>query len=862
MGFRTSRLDLLNPQSSYNQLWLDYIDEFGDADEVVVVVRGRKPTEVSAALAQLAQVITQRDDLFRDVLHEVDLTSLRSKGLYYLEPQQLADVERFLDSVQPVLDGDWSRLGIGPALGGLNYQLRQTRLSGISSDSSLEATIDGYARALAEQRTYRSPWPEPSDQLGQFDDVSTHLSAIDGGRIGFVMLRLAEQNDQFTQGAQGISVLREMITAARIQHPHLEIGLTGLPVMEFDEMSVSQSDMIFASIASLLGVACLFALGFGGLRLPLVAVTTLLLAMAWSFGYITLSVGHLNILSVAFGVFLIGLGIDFGIHFLAQYLQIRPHWQQTQDALAETAATIGPGIVTGGVTTALAFFAAALTDFTGVVELGIIAGGGILLCIGAMLFVLPAMILLAERHLPSRRHAQPLQINRLLWPLLRWPKIILFATIGITIWIGTHCPQLQYDHNLLHLQPADLESVQIEEMLLKETDQSIWFAISIADSHEELLDRKRRFDQLGVVDRTEEIASLVPENDEARRPAINKIAQRLATLPQQPPLLPVMPIVELDRQLAISESLLGSSPAVLQVQKLRTQLARQNPSLSYQRLSSYQQLIAWDLHKRLSTLKIQAQSPPPSFDDLPKPLVKRFYHRGHYLLKIYGRGNIWDMQGLEKFVQQVKQIDPQATGQPLQTYYASRHMQRSYIHAAIYALIAVTIVLYLDFRSVRYTLLALGPVGIGTVQLFGLLAWLNIPLNPANMIVLPLILGIGIDDGVHVVHDFRRQKGNYRLGSSTAAAVLLTSLTTMLGFGSLILASHRGLQSLGYVLSIGVACCLATSLLILPAVLAWSTRNQTDSDSLSDRTDIGAFEIEELEDREIDGHGLKADNPA
>jgi hypothetical protein len=158
-------------------------------------------------------------------------------------------------------------------------------------------------------------------------------------------------------------------------------------------------------------------------------------------------------------------------------------------------------------------------------------------------------------------------------------------------------------------------------------------------------------------------------------------------------------------------------------------------------------------------------------------------------------------------------------------------MKRSYEQAAWYALAAVLIVVYSDFRSLRYTLVAVAPLGLGMLQLFGLLGLLDIPLNPANMIVLPLILGIGVDNGVHVVHDFRMQKGRYRISPSTASAILICSLTTMVGFGTLMIASHRGLQSLGRVLTIGVSCCLFTSLVMLPAGLIWLTRHRPDVDA-------------------------------
>jgi len=219
-------------------------------------------------------------------------------------------------------------------------------------------------------------------------------------------------------------------------------------------------------------------------------------------------------------------------------------------------------------------------------------------------------------------------------------------------------------------------------------------------------------------------------------------------------------------------------------------------------------------------------------------------------LKIYAKGDIWDMDAMEQFVAEVRGVDPRATGNPLQTYEASRQMKRSYEQAAWYALAAILMVLYFDFRSLRYTLLAMLPLGLGMAQLFGILGILGLPLNPANMIVLPLILGIGIDDGVHVVHDFRRQRGRYRMSPSTASAVLITSLTTMVGFGSLMIARHQGLQSLGRVLTIGVSCCLFTSLVMLPALLMWLTRHRPDAAD------------DEEQDAESDGRDAGQDRPA
>ncbi len=177
-------------------------------------------------------------------------------------------------------------------------------------------------------------------------------------------------------------------------------------------------------------------------------------------------------------------------------------------------------------------------------------------------------------------------------------------------------------------------------------------------------------------------------------------------------------------------------------------------------------------------------------------------------------------------MEDVRKVDPQVTGNPLQAHEASLEMRQSFQHAAIYSLAIIIVVLWLDFRNWRHALLAALPLGVGVLETFGALGWLNIPLNPANMIALPLILGIGVDYGVHIVHEFRERQGPYRMSPGTAVAVLVDALTTIMGYGALMVASHQGLQSLGRVLTLAVTFCLFTSLIMLPALLTWATRNR------------------------------------
>ncbi len=854
LGFHTSRLDLLNPKSSYNKLWLDYIREFGATDDILVVVEGDSPEQIVPVLDEVAEVLSRDERNFRAVLHQVDFSPVRAKGLHYLDVEQLETIERFVTEAKPVVSNGWTRLSVGNMAASMDRRL----LAAARDPSGLwrsraEVEVGHWAaslqQALLPEPRYCRPWPDLVRPSIPVDLDDRHFLVADG-QMGVVLLQLAEppDGDGFARGSEGIDALRRHISGVATRYPEVHIGLTGLPVMENDEMRSSQTAMIEASLLSLFGVACLFVAGFGGIRHPLLTVAALLVSMAWSFGFITIAVGHLNILSVSFAVILIGLGIDFGIHYVARYLQYRQSHISCNSALVRTAIGVGPGIVTGAATTAAAFFTAGFTEFTGIAELGIIAGGGILLCCAGALVMLPSMIHLADRNRDDAVISGPLDVHAWLTPIFRRPVWTLGMSVGVLIFLGLGATWLRYDHNLLNLQPEGLESVRLEHRLIEESDQSVWFALSLARSSEEVLERKAKFEELESVDRVEEIARLLPKDEHLRQPIISRIHSQLSSLPNRVPAIPLQRPEVLDPLLAQLQSELSRTASgratAERIAWIRARLRQIPEPECFRRLSEYQLRAAQDMLHQLHALAEASIPVPPDFSDLPEGLVRRFFGSdGRHLMKVYGRGNIWDMDAMERFVRDVRSVDPKATGNPLQTFEASRQMKQSYEQAALYSLITIFVLLYFDFRSVRHTLLAMVPVGIGMVLLFGLMGWLGEPLNPANMIVLPLILGIGVDDGVHVVHDYLRRRGGYRMSASTASAVLITSLTTMVGFGSLMIADHRGLQSLGRVLTIGVTCCLFTSLIMLPAALIWRTQRQESEGERTAGADRGEASV-------------------
>ena len=835
LGYKVSRSDLVDPKSEYHKLWIDYIHEFGEDDDAVVVVEGDSRERVIPVLEEISREVAREQSLFRSVLHEVDLSAIRAKGLHYLSPADLTAIDRFIERTQPILDGGWAQLRVGTMVGGLAGQMVAGAGPRDPREEPATASLERYVESLvagleappvSELRPgeYVSPWPGMPESLSTLRDLSSeHLLAKDG-RLGFVLLRLTKEKEGFAGASAAADELRRIIARVRDGHAGVSIGLTGIPVMEDDEMRASQTSMVWASGLSMAAVILVIIAGFGGVRHALMANGVLAIGMAWAFAWATVSVGHLNILSVTFTVTMIGVGIDYGTYYVGRYLEQRRQGMDCAEALLETSGRVGPGILTGAITTAVAFFAAAMTSFAGVAELGMIAGGGIVLCCAAELLVLPAVLAIVDRSFLGRSIPQPVPVHAWLAPIFRHPRIVILGGVACTMAMTGGLHELRYDHNLLNMQPEGLESVEIEKKLLEECDQSVWYALSIADSREQLLERKAKLVALPGVERVDEIASLLPVDEELKRPLIERIRGRLAALPERPPEIPVDRLDALGETLAWAQTEASKRPGGLRtawhLERARDSLRRKGPEECYRAIAAFQQRAAGDLLSRLHALAGVADPEPPALADLPPSLVERFVgSSGRHLLKIYGRGDIWNFESLEKFVRDVRSVDPRATGNPVQAYEGSREMKRSYEQAGLYSLVVILAVLWLDFRSVKHALLAALPLALGMLQTFGLMGLVGIDLNAANLIGVPLILGIAVDYGVHIVHDALERPGPYRISASTANSVLVDALTTILGFGALMVASHRGLESLGRLLTLGVTTCTVTSLVFLPALL-------------------------------------------
>lgn len=869
LTYQTQRTDLLNKDRDFYQRWQQYLAEFGDDDDMVVVVQGGDRAQMRRAIDAVADRIAHEPGLFDRVFHRVDLRGLRNRALLYLPAEQIHHVQEGLKSMGLLLEP--------PVLGALNTHfgwqmltMQQLLNEGDRRAGALAAADDVAAverdpmlrqltsickvaaACLRDPEAYRNPWQSILPGAPQEDLLAEpqYFFSADG-QLAFLLVRpLKDQGSGFTFAQKSIDGLRTILEEVRPRFGDLDFGLTGLPVLENDEMAASERDSQRASGLALLGVTLLYLIVYRGLRYPLMTVGTLLVGTVWALGWLTLTVGHLNILSSAFAVMLIGLG-DYGVLWVSRFTLECRHGASIEEAMRQTALQAGPSILMAAIATALAFYAAMFADLRAVAELGWIAGSGVLLCAVSCIVVMPALLALFPRRTGAAMSpallslADEQQVRRTWLPaLLQRPRWVVGVSAALTLLLGAAALRIHYDHNILNLQAPGLDSVQWEHALIEHASGDSWHAVTSTATPEEALALKARYEQLPTVSRVVEVASLVPREQERKLELLRDIQHRLRRLPPRGAAIeqaaPSPPdVIRAAQRLHQSLERLEATPSIVElrrhVREISDLLQGDVGQETTRRLQAFQKRVAGDLIEDLHRLHDVSTPAPIQIADLPACLRERFIGQtGHWLLRVFAKECLWDYDHLQRFVGDVRSADVEACGRPFATLEGLRAMRDGFLWAGLYALLAMVVVLLFDFGSVQSTLVSLLPLGMGMIVALGVMALCGVALNPANMIAFPLILGVGADNGVHVMHDYRGRdrRRRYALGHATGQGIMVAALTTILGFGTLMISQHRGLASLGLALTLGVTSCMLTSLVFLPALLRMLSERRP-SESLS-----------------------------
>ncbi len=850
LTFATSNRSLLPRNQPYIERYGEYEREFGELDDLVIVVEARSLPEAKIYANRFVRELRAQHVPLNRVAYRIDPKQFEGRMLLYLSPEKLSEIRDRIFDYQTFMEAFAARPTLDQLVDGLAneiagafvtgfFDLGLEQAKGTNDLRFIEDLVAQIGGRLERQAPYHSPWGALFSAEG--DEARAGYFLSDDQRLLFILAEPEGDARSFTGDRGAIEATRAVIAGLKREFPQVSVGVTGKPALSSDEMSSAFDDSEKATLLAFALTLGLLLVAFFRVVKPLLMLLVLALSLCWSIGVATLTVGHLSLFSVMFISIVVGIGIDYGIYLLFRYDEERFLGRDVRGAIEVTAARAGPGILLGAVTAAGAFYVLAFTDFRGLQELGFIAGSAILLSWLGMMTVFPAMLVLADRgNAASGPRVVPraLELERIRVPFLDLvaghPKTMLALAAVITLLSVYGLRSLRFDYNLLNLQADGTESVAWERRVLATARRSGFAALSSARSLEELRERQHRLSRLPSVSEVDSALLLIPEDQEAKRKIIRDFAPIVAPVRINRPLAVdvyglTTALETLRRRIDIAANEAPAGDTKKRLGRLATDIAtlvrkmRQSDREAIENaMSLLQQQVYRDFVRSFQRLQANLTPRQVGLDDLPVEIRHKFVsEKGRFLMQIHPAVDIWDREGAKRFVEDLRSVDPDVTGTPVITFEVVTLMERAYKQGTLYAILLVAVITGLTIRRWRETLLALLPLGLGLLWTFGLMYFFDLKLTLGNVFGVPLILGTAAEFGSNIVLRFMEGQahGGPLIARSTVMAVLVNGLTTIVGFGSLMVAHHRGVFGLGLLLTLGMVTSLIAALVVLPVLL-------------------------------------------
>lgn len=820
----TNTAGMLSSELKFRRLDRELNEAFPKGpDQLLVVVEGKSPDLVADAAELLSGVLRNRPDLFQSVFDPEGDPFFQRNGLLFPNIDDLSTLIDRLSAAQPFLGAlarDRSLRGLFDMLSlAAEHNGDAEGVEGMNVADVMNR-ISAVAEAEEQDRFARLSWMRL--MTGQADDGLARRFIIVQPVLDYSELRPAQEpietvrsiaRDLGYDGGRGVTV-----------------RLTGAIALNDDELQTVTIGMGAAGALSLVLVVALLLVALRSPRTTAAALITLIAGLIWTGAFAVVAVGALNLISVAFAVLFIGLSVDFSIHYALRFREEWEHGHSVCRNLHATVEGIGSALALAAVTAAIGFLSFTPTAYRGLAELGIIAAGGMIIALFLNLTLLPALIVLLHPKLARPVTWETEWQSRVAAFVGRHAKTVALVSLGLGIGAAALLPQAYFDFDPLNLKDPDSESVRTLLDLMADDPTQGYAAVYLAKSVEEADALAARLKQLPVVASTRTVSDFVPSNQDEKLQLIDSLALVLEpalTAPRLPPPThaeTAAALKDLEGKLATLEhsddaKLAAASHRLLQALTNLEKRAVVDP-YTWPRLET--RLLS-GLYPRLEALQHSLLAKRFSRSDLPHQLIERWLvPDGRARLEIYPSEPVHrDSRALAEFITQVRTIVPDAIGAPVEIYEGGRAVIRAFLQAAAIAVVAIAALLLILLRNVRDTLVIFSPLVLAALLTVAASVLFKIPFNFANVIVLPLLFGLGVAGSLHIVIRERKEGANSDvLSTSTPRAVMFSTLTTIASFGSLSLSKHPGTASMGVLLTIALILTLLCTLLTLPAVMA------------------------------------------
>jgi hypothetical protein len=781
-------------------------------DDLVLVLDGKVEEEVEAAADALAAALRKLPG-FAEVWAPGGEAFFRRNGLLYLDRESLAALSDRLSASAPLL----AALAADPSLRGLfgvlGLALRHVEDGAVPQDS-LARLIDqvaAVAEAAGEGRPGLLPWRQ-----------TLRLQAPPSGPVYRVIVAQPRLDfSALSPAAMAIAAVRREAAALGIDGTSVRLRLTGEVALEYEELKSAESSGKASGALSLLLVLVLLGFGLRSTGLTLATLATLIAGLIWTAGLATLTVGTLNLISVAFAVLFVGLGVDFSIHFCLRYREEVEAGTAGNEAIAGAARGTGRGLTIAAAGAGIGFYAFLPTEYRGFAELGLISGSSMFIALAATFTLLPALI----ASLPAGPGGALPRRDPWLW-VDRFVARRHRAVLGLSALVGLAglalLPWLEFDFDPLNLKSPASESFATLKALAAEPRNAVNAAEVLSPNLETALRTAAALAALPEVEATRTLDSFVPSDQAAKLELVAGMADVLAPALEAKPTAPPSDaerVAAVDGLLSVLVRPRGEAPLRRATARLATAL--EPVATNAPALAGLERRLMDRLPSLFERLRANLAAKPVAIESLPDELRRHWVAAdGRHRVQVLPATELAGNRGTRRFVAAVLAVAPHATGVPVITSRAGDVVTASFAQATILAASAIALLLLALYRRPTLLCLTLGPLALAAVLTLATSVLIGMPLNFANVIVLPLLFGLGIASAVHLVERQRQLRpGQELMATTTPRAVLFSTLTTLASFGSLTLSEHRGMASMGVLLTIAIAHTLLCTLIVLPSLM-------------------------------------------
>jgi hopanoid biosynthesis associated RND transporter like protein HpnN len=825
---------LIAPDAPFQQYRRLYEQAFSqDLSTLLLVVESDTPELTKAASRRLLGLLRNNRDHFNSAYIPNDNKFFRQNGLLYLDTDELRTLSHDLSAAQPFI----GRIAQEPNLTGF-FSIFEDALKATdkkAADKTQVAPID--LASLAEKiSNVLHKTTHGENTLLSWEALIAEKKRRTNKEFIIVSPKLDHSQIRPAEGA--IEAIRK--AAADLHDPVLppvKVWVTGEVGLEDDELAGISTGTFTASVFSVVLVLCILLVAYRSVLLTVATLLSLALGMVFCGAFAALAVEELNLISVAFAVSNIGLGVEYAIHFCLRYRDNLKENPDKELALRDTLMTVAPSLLLAAGTTSIGLYAFIPTDYKGVSELGLLAGTSLFICLSITLISLPALLKIAPAPTTVRAAEDENVFSNLAKKLsvlpLRHAKPVAVAALVIAVISIVLTFNLKIDFNPINLRDPNTESVIAFKKLMEDEETTPMTLNVLAKDGNSTKTLQQRLSALPSVDKTVSLFDFQPTDQDEKLALIEDLVLILGPQVQH------FPQLKTD-----ADPVPGISRLIQAIDTLLPQKAQARDRDSLTRLKTGLQEILIELDERpgpgrrifiekiqttllgtlpqvMNELSASLEAREITLSDLPPDIRDDWLSKdGLYRIQIFPKKDLNDLTNLKEFITEVQSVAPLITGLPIIYWESMREVTAAFEQAIVIALVAIALVLLAIRRNILDTALVMATLILAGLFTMASAAITNTPINFANIIALPLLLGLGVDNGVHMLvklrHSSPEEQNIYQ--SSTARGIFYGALTTSSSFGGLAFSPHAGISSMGLLITIGIFWIMVCTFIILPAL--------------------------------------------